>query len=731
MANIGTLTVVIDGQTFKLKKKLKEAENQVTKFSKKGTSGFKKFRQSVLSARSSVIALGAVTALLGKRILGNAVKEAGNFEESLGKINSLLGDSELVFGEFSSGIVGLSKEFGRSKEDLAAGLKDIIDATIPASEAMEVLRESTKLSVGGFTDVNTATSAVISTFQLYRNELKDVGDAADFLFATQIRGRLTLEDLAKNIGTVIGTAKTAGVALEDFGVGFTAISRVAGSASKTATQFRALIDVFTKKQPIEATTLAMKEFGVSLNSSAIANGKLIETVLKFQKGSPDQLRTIFRRSRAFKAAAAILLQHGKISEDFRKILEREGLNTEKAAEAQELFNQKMRVFKQEIAEVALKIGNALLPSVISLTDQLIQIKELGVGGLIPKFLLDSVPDILKLDGIVTALKNVQLPATGGRNFEALTKAGEFFKTGGNMGSGDSPMASREEGQKAFDALKAKRDANLAQEKSFATARERIVLNSSEFAIHQFDKEIVKFKRLADEGIIDQKRFAEFREKGMQQIRLKNNQTFQTMASAAKSFGDDFTDTMTDLVHGSEITFGNILESFSRMLVSMAIKIRVVQPLLNSVFGAAAGGGAVGGGLLGNLFTKSNAPTGGMIGPPTPKKGLFGLGFMGLADGGVVKAKSGGGLYNIGEAGKDEAVIPLDRFKDLGGGSNVTVNVIGAPAGTKTEEQDDGAGGKSVNVILDEQVAKNIRPGTKTFQKLTSTFTSMNTKLTGR
>jgi hypothetical protein len=45
----------------------------------------------------------------------------------------------------------------------------------------------------------------------------------------------------------------------------------------------------------------------------------------------------------------------------------------------------------------------------------------------------------------------------------------------------------------------------------------------------------------------------------------------------------------------------------------------------------------------------------------------------LANGGIVKASPGGTLALIGEGGRDEAVIPLDRMGGMGGGINITVN----------------------------------------------------------
>jgi hypothetical protein len=46
----------------------------------------------------------------------------------------------------------------------------------------------------------------------------------------------------------------------------------------------------------------------------------------------------------------------------------------------------------------------------------------------------------------------------------------------------------------------------------------------------------------------------------------------------------------------------------------------------------------------------------------------------LANGGIVKASPGGTLALIGEGGRDEAVIPLDRAGGMG--NNVTINVNG-------------------------------------------------------
>jgi len=46
----------------------------------------------------------------------------------------------------------------------------------------------------------------------------------------------------------------------------------------------------------------------------------------------------------------------------------------------------------------------------------------------------------------------------------------------------------------------------------------------------------------------------------------------------------------------------------------------------------------------------------------------------LADGGVVMPSPGGSIVNVAEAGKAEAIIPLDRLGNLNGGNTYTINI---------------------------------------------------------
>ena len=63
-------------------------------------------------------------------------------------------------------------------------------------------------------------------------------------------------------------------------------------------------------------------------------------------------------------------------------------------------------------------------------------------------------------------------------------------------------------------------------------------------------------------------------------------------------------------------------------------------------------------------------------------------------------------------------------------SEVEVNVF-APAGTQVQTRESFTqGGRRLDTILDEQVAKNIVPGTRTFRAIQGAFAGMSPSLVG-
>jgi hypothetical protein len=115
----------------------------------------------------------------------------------------------------------------------------------------------------------------------------------------------------------------------------------------------------------------------------------------------------------------------------------------------------------------------------------------------------------------------------------------------------------------------------------------------------------------------------------------------------------------------------------------ASKINKIGGLAARVLGFVFGGVS---GRIGSMLKISDTiydailPGGGNSGAGGAGSGLRGglmqelKGIPAMADGGIIRHSPGGTLALIGEGGRDEAVIPLDRMGGMG--NNVTIHVNG-------------------------------------------------------
>lgn len=173
-----------------------------------------------------------------------------------------------------------------------------------------------------------------------------------------------------------------------------------------------------------------------------------------------------------------------------------------------------------------------------------------------------------------------------------------------------------------------------------------------------------------------------------------------------------------------------MEQFATQITNMAANMFV-----NQMFRGVENGGF--GGFFGGLF-KGLFGGGGLGGAAAvnPFGGGFYANGAAFAGGNVVPFAQGGvvhrptlfpmarGMGLMGEAGP-EAVMPLRRDAQgrlgvHGGGASVTVNLIGVAQPLKEQrEEDDGRGGRRIDLVFDEMSAANINSGPKTRQAMSA------------
>lgn len=144
----------------------------------------------------------------------------------------------------------------------------------------------------------------------------------------------------------------------------------------------------------------------------------------------------------------------------------------------------------------------------------------------------------------------------------------------------------------------------------------------------------------------------------------------TMHDGVIRWVDSLSSSLNDLVWTANTSFGDILESFGRMVTEMYIKAQIINPLKSAIENAFYGSSASGAGYTAHETAISSMGAG-ASNTVIPKYGDGGImtpyGDMPIqkyANGGIASATSGGQLANIAEAGMNEAIVPLPNGRSI-------------------------------------------------------------------
>lgn len=156
---------------------------------------------------------------------GAAVKMAASYDKAMHNVNSIAKLPEDQFKKLEAQVLKLSTTVPQSAETLAKGLYDIQSSGFAANDALGILEVSAKAASAGLSNTDVASKAITAVLNAYGMGADQAGRVSDVLFKTVDRGVLTFEDLATNIGDVVGTANIAGVSIEDVGAAFATMER--------------------------------------------------------------------------------------------------------------------------------------------------------------------------------------------------------------------------------------------------------------------------------------------------------------------------------------------------------------------------------------------------------------------------------------------------------------------------------------------------------------------------
>jgi TP901 family phage tail tape measure protein len=302
------------------------------------------------------------------------------------------------------------------------------------NEVLEILRQSTLLAKGGFSDVETSVDAVTSILSAYKLEVSEAAAVTDSLIATQNVGKLRVGEYAAQIGNIVGIADLAGVSLYEVNGAVAALTKNGVPLSTAISGIRqALINVIKPTSQAQEVADRLK---IAFNAQALESKGLVGVLEEISAKSTDlttDLSGLFTDIDSFNVVSQLA---GAGLEGFKADIEAVGTAAGVTADQVEIltdtissdFEKTANRIDSVLTDLGKDVANGIKPAAEAFLAFLEFIDSLpdGVKAFIAQALL-AIGVILTLAAAATGLAAIAPALATG--FTAAAAAVKFFAVG--------------------------------------------------------------------------------------------------------------------------------------------------------------------------------------------------------------------------------------------------------------------------------------------------------------
>ena len=333
----------------------------VTKGLNNISSKFKTFGKNLTLAVSLPLA-GIATA---------ASKMALGFDESMTKINTLVGISKKELAGMRDEVMQIAGETAQAPAALADALFTVTSAGLRGRDAMEVLNMAAKSSASGLGETRSVAQALTGIMQSYAKSGMTAGRATDVLTATVRAGNLEASELAPVLGRVTGIASQVGVSFEEVGASIATFTRLGVNSAEAVTGLSGILNSIVK--PTDQTHDALETLNMDMDMlrQSIKEKGLAATLVDLVGKVGDNQDVMGELIPNVRALSAVLGTAGAQGEDYIKVAEEiansTGLADQVFKDTAESASFKFKKSLNQLSVVGTEIGTMLLPPLVKVT----------------------------------------------------------------------------------------------------------------------------------------------------------------------------------------------------------------------------------------------------------------------------------------------------------------------------------------------------------------------------
>lgn len=300
-----------------------------------------------------------------------SAKMAVDFEDVIAKVSTIMDEGEMSVDEMEDAIIGLSNETGIAAGDIADNVYNAISAGQNTADAVNFVRESTKLATAGFAESGDTLDILTTILNAYGLEAEKVTEVSDMLVQTQNLGKTTVSELSSAMGKVIPTANANGVALDQLCAGYAIMTANGVATAETTTYMNSMLNELGKTGSTTDVILREKT-GKSFSELMTSGSSLADVLQIIDEEAKEENLTMSDMFSSAEAAKAGLILLGDSADSFNGTLKEMRQSTgatDTAFEKMQTTSYDIKIAMNELKNTVLQFGQTIMSSAAPLVEQ--------------------------------------------------------------------------------------------------------------------------------------------------------------------------------------------------------------------------------------------------------------------------------------------------------------------------------------------------------------------------
>ena len=291
-------------------------------------------------------------------------KMAMSFDTNFAKVSTLLDKGTVDYAKYKQSILENSTKMGTAIGEYSEAVYQALSASVDQGHAIEFTNNAIKLAKSGFTDAASAVDILTTYINAYSMSADDATSISDKLILTQNLGKTTVNELASTMGSVIPTAKSFGVNIDQVCASIAQMTKNGISTAESVTYLNGMLNELGSAGT-DASEALKKKTGktfVELMNSGMKLTDVIKILQESAKENKVALNDMFGNIRAGKGALTLAKDEGS---DFNNILQQmtnsAGTTDTAFKKVADTTEARLKKKLNELKNQGIEIGEKLIP----------------------------------------------------------------------------------------------------------------------------------------------------------------------------------------------------------------------------------------------------------------------------------------------------------------------------------------------------------------------------------